>query len=53
MNRVYDSKQDLEENKTSSAQATIPPDDPKRSLTLAQLENLPHIGLPAIPTPLP
>ena len=29
----------------SSAQPTIPPDDPKRSLTLAQLENLPHIGL--------
>src|SRR5580692_5486878 len=35
----------LEENKMSSAQPTIPPDDPKRSLTLAQLENLPHIGL--------
>ena len=45
MNRVYDSKQDLEENKTSSAQATIPPDDPKRSLTVAQPDNLPHIGL--------
>jgi quercetin dioxygenase-like cupin family protein len=45
MNRVNDSKQDLEENKMSSAQPTIPPDDPKRSLTLAQLENLPHIGL--------
>ena len=29
----------------SSAQPTIPPDDPKRSLTLAQLENLSHIGL--------
>ena len=29
----------------SSDQPTIPPDDPKRSLTLAQLENLPHIGL--------
>jgi len=29
----------------SSAQPTIPPDDPKRSLTIAQLENLPHIGL--------
>lgn len=29
----------------SSAQPTIPPDDPKRSLTLAQLENLPLIGL--------
>jgi quercetin dioxygenase-like cupin family protein len=24
---------------------TIPPDDPKRSLTLAQPDNLPHIGL--------
>jgi len=24
---------------------TIPPDDPKRSLTLAQADNLPHIGL--------
>jgi quercetin dioxygenase-like cupin family protein len=45
MNRVNDSKQDLEENKMSSAQPIIPPDDPKRSLTLAQLENLPHIGL--------
>ena len=45
MNRVNDSKQDLEENKMSSAQPTIPLDDPKRSLTLAQLENLPHIGL--------
>jgi hypothetical protein len=33
----------FEENKMSSAQPTIPPDDPKRSL--AQLENLPHIGL--------
>jgi hypothetical protein len=29
----------------SSAQPTIPPDDPKRSLTLAQLEDLSHIGL--------
>ena len=29
----------------SSTQPTIPPDDPKRSLTLAQLENLPQIGL--------
>ena len=29
----------------SSAQPTIPPDDPKRSLTLAQLENLSHVGL--------
>ena len=24
---------------------TIPPDDPKRNLTLAQPDNLPHIGL--------
>src|SRR5580692_962527 len=45
MNRVNDSKQHLEENKMSSAQPTIPPDDPKRSLTLAQLENLSPIGL--------
>jgi quercetin dioxygenase-like cupin family protein len=45
MNRVNDSNQDLEENKMSSAQPTIPPDDPKRSPTLAQLENLPYIGL--------
>ena len=35
----------LKENEVSSAQPTIPPDDPKRSLTLAQLENLSHIGL--------
>ena len=35
----------LKENEVSSAQPTIPPDDPKRSLTLAQLENLPHVGL--------
>jgi hypothetical protein len=41
MNRVNDLKQDVEENKMSSAQPTIPPDGPKRSLTLAQLENLP------------
>src|SRR5208283_4092178 len=41
----YDSKQDVEENKMSSAQLTLPPDDPKRNLTHAQLENLPHIGL--------
>jgi hypothetical protein len=38
MNRVNDSNQDLEEKKMSSAQPTIPPDDPKRSPTLAQLE---------------
>jgi len=29
----------------SSALSTIPPDDPKRSLTVAQPEILPHIGL--------
>jgi len=29
----------------SSAQPTIPPDDPKRRLTVAQPENLSHIGL--------
>ena len=29
----------------SSALELIPPDDPKRSLTVAQPENLPHIGL--------
>jgi len=29
----------------SSTMQTIPPDDPKRSLTIAQPENLPHIGL--------
>lgn len=45
MNRVNDSKQDLEENKMSSAPEPIPVDDPKRSLTVAQPENLPHIGL--------
>ena len=29
----------------SSAPSPIPPDDPKRSLTVAQPDNLPHIGL--------
>ena len=29
----------------SSAPSPIPPDDPKRSLILAQPNNLPHIGL--------
>jgi quercetin dioxygenase-like cupin family protein len=29
----------------STAPPTIPPDDPKRTLTLAQPDNLPHIGL--------
>jgi mannose-6-phosphate isomerase-like protein (cupin superfamily) len=29
----------------SPALPTIPPDNPKRSLTLAQPDNLPHIGL--------
>src|SRR5713101_3479554 len=29
----------------SSAPSLIPPDDPKRSLTVAQPDNLPHIGL--------
>jgi len=29
----------------SSAVSPIPADDPKRSLTVAQLDNLPHIGL--------
>jgi len=29
----------------ASALETIPPDDPKRSLTVAQPDNLPHIGL--------
>ena len=29
----------------STAPPTIPPDDPKRNLTLAQTDNLPHIGL--------
>ena len=29
----------------SAAQPAIPPDDPKRNLTLAQPDNLPHIGL--------
>ena len=28
-----------------SPSALIPPDDPKRSLTVAQPDNLPHIGL--------
>jgi quercetin dioxygenase-like cupin family protein len=45
VNRVKHSTQDLEENKMSSVLPTIPPDDPKRSLTIAQPENLPHIGL--------
>jgi quercetin dioxygenase-like cupin family protein len=34
-----------EENDMSTALPTIPPDDPKRNLTLAQPDNLPHIGL--------
>jgi hypothetical protein len=29
----------------SATPPTIPPDDPKRNLTLAQPDNLPHIGL--------
>jgi len=29
----------------STALPTIPPDNPKRNLTLAQPDNLPHIGL--------
>jgi len=29
----------------SSAVSPIPADDPKRSLTVAQPDNLPHIGL--------
>src|SRR5437879_13302948 len=29
----------------SSAPSSIPPDDPERSLTIAQPDNLPHIGL--------
>jgi len=33
-----------------TAQPTIPPDNPKRNLKLAQPDNLPHIGLVAIPT---
>jgi hypothetical protein len=32
---------------------TIPPDDPKRNLTLAQPDNLPHIGLVGDTTPSP
>jgi quercetin dioxygenase-like cupin family protein len=38
-------KQNLEENAMSSALPPIPLDDPKRSLTVAQPDNLPHIGL--------
>lgn len=38
-------KQDLEENEMSSAVSPIPADDPKRRLTIAQPDNLPHIGL--------
>jgi hypothetical protein len=34
-----------QENKMPNALRTIPPDDPKRNLTLAQPDNLPHIGL--------
>jgi quercetin dioxygenase-like cupin family protein len=39
------SKPNPKENEMSSALETIPVDDPKRSLTVAQPENLPHIGL--------
>jgi quercetin dioxygenase-like cupin family protein len=35
----------VKENEMSSPLETIPVDDPKRSLTVAQPENLPHIGL--------
>jgi quercetin dioxygenase-like cupin family protein len=45
VNRVEHSKQDLEENEMSSALETIPLDDPKRIVTVAQPDNLPHIGL--------
>jgi quercetin dioxygenase-like cupin family protein len=38
-------KPDLQENEMSSAVSHIPADDPKRSLTVAQSDNLPHIGL--------
>src|ERR1700731_3232473 len=38
-------KNRTEENDMSSARSPIPPDDPKRSLTLAQPDHLPHIGL--------
>jgi len=38
-------KQDLEENGMSSSVSPIPADDLKRSLTVAQPDNLPHIGL--------
>jgi quercetin dioxygenase-like cupin family protein len=44
VNRIKHSTQDFEENQMSSV-PTIPPDDPKRSLTVAQAENPPHIGL--------
>ena len=30
---------------SAAALPTIPPDNPKRDLTLAQPDNLPHIGL--------
>jgi hypothetical protein len=33
------------ENEMSTAPPAIPADDPKRNLTLAQPDNLPHIGL--------
>jgi uncharacterized protein YbjT (DUF2867 family)/quercetin dioxygenase-like cupin family protein len=45
VNASKHSKPNLKENEMSSALETIPVDDPKRSLTVAQPENLPHIGL--------
>jgi hypothetical protein len=35
----------------ATALLTIPSDNPKRSLTLAQPDNLPHIVWSATPTP--
>jgi quercetin dioxygenase-like cupin family protein len=35
----------IRKTKMPTAAPTIPPDDPKRNLTLAQPDNLPHIGL--------
>jgi quercetin dioxygenase-like cupin family protein len=45
VNASKHSKPNVKENEMSSALETIPVDEPKRSLTVAQPENLPHIGL--------
>ncbi len=47
-NKMADVKTKISEEKTAQATAPLPPDDPQRSLALAQPNedgDLPHIGL--------